>query len=139
MHVQRREFMQQDIRGMHVILRDVIFCAVQKFRETGCLKHNYEGPGPPIRCHIQHDEEILATIFNNPRTSVHCIAHDLSISRYAVNQVLHMNELHPYHFQRMQQQLPGDEQRIYFYEGIVIIGFYIYSIFNGTFIYNNRQ
>jgi hypothetical protein len=115
----------------HTILR-----AVQQLRETGCLVHNKVGV--PVRLRVQDEERILDSVYENPRTSVRCIAHEFGFSRYAVHHTLRVNQLHPYHYQRVQQLLPRDLQpRINFCEGIVIIDFLYSQSFMS--IINNRR
>lgn len=71
--------------------------------------------------HYRDEERILRAFEDNPGNSVRHAAQTLGISRHVVHRVLRQNELHPYHYQRVQQLLPRDaEQRIYFCEGIFI-------------------
>ncbi|XP_011687414.1 PREDICTED: uncharacterized protein LOC105449730 [Wasmannia auropunctata] len=53
----------------------------------------------------------------NPGNSVRRVARALDLSRCTVHHVLRRNGLHPYHYQRVQDLYPGDEEhRIYFCE-----------------------
>lgn len=74
------------------------------------------------RLDVNEEERILQLFEENPRTSVRRAAHLLGLSRNTIHRVLRRNRLHPNHFQRVQQLLPGDyEQRVHFCEGIFII------------------
>lgn len=106
--------------------RRTICRVVQKFRETGCLVHNTRAI--PVRRRVQDEERVLNLFFENPGMSVRRAACELHLSQHDVHRTLRDNQLHPYHYQRVQQLLPRDlEQRIYFCEGIVSFPFRIYD------------
>ncbi|EZA54488.1 hypothetical protein X777_05743, partial [Ooceraea biroi] len=66
------------------------------------------------------NQRVLDAFHENPGISVHRTALEFDLSRYEVHSILRQNELHPYHYQRVQQILPRDvEQRIYFCEGFL--------------------
>ncbi|EZA54928.1 hypothetical protein X777_05346, partial [Ooceraea biroi] len=63
---------------------------------------------------------VLDAFHENPGTSVRRTALEFGLSRSEAHSILRQNELHPYHYQRVQQILPRDvEQRIYFCEGFL--------------------
>lgn len=108
---------------------------VQQLRETGCLMHN-AGAGGPAIIDVRDEERILQEFYENPGTSVRRAARELQVARCAVQRVLRRNELHPYHFQRVQL-LPRDLQpRINFCGGIIIINFLYSRYFT---IYTNHR
>ncbi|EFN88324.1 hypothetical protein EAI_14917, partial [Harpegnathos saltator] len=95
-----------------------IFRVVQRLCETECLVHN--SPHMSVRRRLQDEERILDAFYENPGNSVRRAARELNLSQYNVHRTLREDQLHPYHYQRVQQLLPRDlEQRIYFCEGIV--------------------
>ena len=112
-----------------------IFRIVQQLRETGCLVHN---PGVGVRRYrVRNEEEILQVIYENPGMSVRRLAQNTGVSRDTVHRILRVNGLHPFHYQRVQQQLPRDaQQRVNFCGGIVINIVYIHGTFS---VFNNRQ
>lgn len=100
----------------------VILRCVQRAKETGSLLLNRRNAGAAVNIRVNEEERILQEFEENPGTSIRSVARLLELSRYAVHRTLRQNELHPYHYQRVQQLLPRDaEQRIYFCEGIFII------------------
>lgn len=100
----------------------VILRCVQRARETGSLLLNRRNAGAPLNTRADEDERILQEFEENSGNSVRRVARLLELSRNVVHRTLHINGLHPYHYQRVQQLLPRDaEQRIYFCEGIFII------------------
>ena len=112
-----------------------ILLVVQRLREKGCLIHNSRDAGAPVRRRVRREEEILQAFYDDPGNSVRRVARDLGVSRYSVHYVLRMKGLHPYHYQRVQQQLPGDaQQRVNFCAGIVVIVFFIRVTFNALVI-----
>lgn len=115
MRVPRLEFM-----------RSIKKCVRQKLRETGCLVHNRRDI--PVRRRVRDEERILDAFYENPNNSVRRAACEFRLSRYEVHRTLRENDLHPYHYQRVQQLLARDlEPRICFCEGIVITNF-LYSL-----------
>jgi len=102
--------------GANVILR-----CIRRARETGSLLPSWRNAGAPVRRRVIDEERILEEFGENPGTSVRRASNTLNLSNYMVNRTLHENGLHPYHYQRVQQLLPRDqEQRVYFCEGIFI-------------------
>ncbi|EZA47969.1 hypothetical protein X777_14652, partial [Ooceraea biroi] len=65
------------------------------------------------------EERVLDAFHENPGTSVCRTALEFGLSRSEVQSILRQNELHPYHYQRVQQILPRDVERIYFCEGFL--------------------
>lgn len=105
-----------------------IYRVVRQFRETTCLVHN-RGVVGPVRCRVRDEEAILQAVDEDPGISVRRLAHDTNISRTTVHRILRMNGLHPFHYQRVQQQLQGDaQQRVNFCEGTLSL--YIHGNFS---------
>lgn len=105
-------------RERHPTYRTILRC-IQRGAETGYLLPHRDNAGAPV--HYRDEERILRAFEDNPGNSVRHAAQTLGISRHVVHRVLRQNELHPYHYQRVQQLLPRDaEQSIYFCEGIFI-------------------
>ncbi|EZA46652.1 hypothetical protein X777_03909 [Ooceraea biroi] len=77
-----------------------IFRTVQQLRETGCLVHNTRGI--PVRRRVRDEERVLDAFHENPGTSVRRTALEFDLSWYEVHSILRQNELHPYHYQRVQ-------------------------------------
>lgn len=101
----------------HVILR-----CVQRLRETGSVMRDQRRIGAPMRLAINEEAMILRAFEEDPRSSVRRVARRLGFSRRAVYDTVRRNGLHPFHHQRVQQLLPGDEvQRMHFCQGICII------------------
>lgn len=104
--------------------RNTILRCIRRAQETGCMLLNRQFAGAQLRVRVEDEERILRAFEENPGNSVRHVARALGLSRYVVHNTLRRNGLHPYHYQRVQQLLPGDEeQRIYFCEGIFIIIF----------------
>ncbi|XP_026825139.1 uncharacterized protein LOC113561863 [Ooceraea biroi] len=102
-------------------LRRTILRNVQRLRETGSLLSNVR-PGRAVHLHVRDEERILREFERNPGYSVRRAANTLGISKDVIHRTLQRNRLHPYHYQRVQQLLPGDLQsRVFFCEGISII------------------
>jgi len=117
--IYTERFLGQD----HYPTKNTIASCVRRIRETGSVlpwtHHNCDAP-PRLR--VDDEERILQRFEEDPGCSVHRAARTLGYSRYAVHRTLRRNALRPYHYQRVQQLLAGDqEQRIYFCEGNLII------------------
>lgn len=81
--------------------------------------HN-RNAGAPVRRRVRDEERVLDAFYKNPGTSIRRTAYEFGLSRYEVHRIFRVNDLYPYHYQRVQQLLPKDLQpRIYFCEGIV--------------------
>jgi transcriptional regulator with GAF, ATPase, and Fis domain len=103
--------------GYNVFLR-----CIRRARETGSLLPHRRLAGVPAQCRVIDEERILQAFEENPGNSVRRVARTLGLSRSAVHRVLRRNGLHPFHYQRVQQLIAGDEeQRVYYCEGIFII------------------
>ncbi|KAL6417600.1 hypothetical protein ACFW04_012632 [Cataglyphis niger] len=59
---------------------------------------------------VNDEKKILVTIEENSQNSVRHLAETLGLSRHLVHRTLRQNGLHPYHFQRVQQLLPRDQE-----------------------------
>jgi len=100
---------------------NVILSCIRRARETGSLLPSWRNAGAPVRRRAIDEERILEEFGENPGSSVRRASNTLNLSKYMINRTLHENGLHPYHYQRVQQLLPRDqEQRVYFCEGIFI-------------------
>lgn len=102
---------------------NVINNCIRRARETGNLMPDYRNRGgAPERVTVQDEEEVLQDFEANPKNSVRRAAHTHELSRNTVHRILRRNNLHPFHYQRVQQLLQRDEApRVYFCEGILII------------------
>lgn len=110
--------------------RTVILRCVQRARESGDLIPNRRTVGRAVQNVVNDEERVLAAIENNPQISVRRLAETLGLSRHLVHRTLRQNGLHPFHFQRVQQLLPRDQEpRINFCEGIFIHLFYVFSCY----------
>jgi len=90
-------------------------------RFPGRERHPGVNAGAPVRRRVIDEERILEEFEENPGTSVRRASNALNLSKYVVIRTLHENGLHPYHYRRVQQLLPRDqEQRVHFCEGIFI-------------------
>ncbi|KAL6416733.1 hypothetical protein ACFW04_013191 [Cataglyphis niger] len=89
---------------------------------------------------VNDEKKILVTIEENSQNSVRHLAETLGLSRHLVHRTLRQNGLHPYHFQRVQQLLPRDQEpRINFCVSIFI---HLFNVFlnvtpNGVFNSHN--
>lgn len=77
-------------------------------RDIGYLVHNTVGV--PVRRRIQDEERVLDAFYENPGISIRSAVRELDFSRYDVHYTLRENQLHLYHYQRVQQLLPRDLQ-----------------------------
>lgn len=57
------------------------------------------------------EEAVVEAIQSNPRASTRAIARDIGVRHSSVWRVLHEQSLHPFHFQRVQTLVPGDDRR----------------------------
>ncbi|RLU25697.1 hypothetical protein DMN91_001854 [Ooceraea biroi] len=93
---------------------------IQRLRETGSVVPNRVRPGAVMRHDVRTEERILREFERNPRNSVRRVAGALGISNSLVHRTLRRSGLRSYHYQRVQQLLPGDAQpRIFFCEGFL--------------------
>jgi len=100
--------------------KKTILRVVQRLRETGCLMHNRVNQAVRRR-RVRDEKRVLDAFYENPGTSIRSAAREFGLSKYNVHRTLRENQLHPYHYQRVQQLLPKDlQQRINFCEGIII-------------------
>lgn len=87
-----------------------IFARVdQRLRETGTFTVNRINCGAQRNLRTpRFEEEVLHRCEENPRTSTRAIAHAMGTNHMSVWQVLHEQQLHPYHPQRVQAMGPAD-------------------------------
>jgi len=86
---------------------NVILGTVRRLHETGnVIPLQIEGR-PRIR-NPEMEENVLARVEANPRTSTRVIGRELGISHVYVHKILKQEKIHPYHFVRVQQLLPRD-------------------------------
>jgi len=113
-----------------------ILQCVQRLRETGSVLPNHLRPGRGLYRRVRDEEEVLREFERNPGNSIRRVAGALlGVSRSTIHRVLKENGLHPYHYQRVQQLLPGDaQQRVFFCEAISIV-LNIFSIFTCIYMY----
>lgn len=81
----------------------------QRLRDSGSLSANMRDTGRPRQVRIpDFDEDVLNAFEEYPSTSTRKVAHQMGVDRRLVWNVLHENDLHPYHKQRVQALSPGD-------------------------------
>jgi len=81
----------------------------------------------PVRRQVIINERVLREFEENLSFNIRRVARTLGITRDMVHRILKQNELHPFHYQRVQQLLPRDaEPRIYFCESIFIFHSFLY-------------
>jgi len=101
----RRDSPDADVR------RGRQFCNAYKdarLRETGSVLPNHLRPGRGLHRRVRDEEEVLREFERNPGNSIRRVADVLGVSRSTIHPILKENGLHPYHYQRLQQLLPGD-------------------------------
>ena len=96
-------------RERHPSFGTILRC-IRRGRETGSLLLNHHNAGAPMHHRVNVEERILRAFEENSGNSVRRVAHMLDVSRYVVHRTLRQNGLHPYHYQRVQQLLPGDAE-----------------------------
>ncbi|XP_018393522.1 PREDICTED: uncharacterized protein LOC108772487, partial [Cyphomyrmex costatus] len=87
---------------------NVILRCIRRLRETGSVLRIPHHNGGRMRVRVNVEERILEAFEENPRNSIRRAAHALGVSRFVVHRTLRENQLHPYHFQRVQQLLERD-------------------------------
>ncbi|EFN83343.1 hypothetical protein EAI_02152, partial [Harpegnathos saltator] len=95
--------------------RHTIVSCIARLKATGSvLRHTREDEGVQ---NVNAEERILHEFERDPGNSTRKVATALDVSRNLVRRTLWENNLRPYHFQRVQQLLPADEQkRVFFCE-----------------------
>jgi hypothetical protein len=78
----------------------------QRLLETGSVQKETKEVGPAHDVAVE--EDILHRVQENPETSTRQLAVETGMSRWKVHQVLKENQLHPYHFTKVQGLEPGD-------------------------------
>jgi len=104
-------------RERHPTFGTILRC-IRRSMETGSVLLNRENVGAPV--HHRIEERILRAFEDNPRNSVRRVADMFGMSSIVVHRLLRQNGLRPYHFQRVQQLLAGDGERINFCKGIYL-------------------
>lgn len=81
----------------------------RRLQENGMFSMTTVNRGAPrtVR-NVALEEEILRRVENNSQISIRTIANELHVSVDTVWQVLHTENLYPYHFQRVQALMRGD-------------------------------
>lgn len=73
------------------------------------MQKNTPGQGRPRTARtLERGEEVLQHFENNPSTSTRAAASSLRITRSLVHRILHDDEQHPYHRQKVHGLGPGD-------------------------------
>lgn len=82
----------------------------RRLRETGSFKPDKLGKSgrPRTTCTPEFEERVLDEIENHPEKSTRELALDFRVSNATVWKVLHEQQLHAYHYQRVQALLPQD-------------------------------
>jgi len=76
---------------------------------------------------VNIDERVLREFEENPSFNIRRVARIFGITRDMVHRILKQNGLHPFHYQRVQQLLPRDEEsRINFCKGIFIFHSFLF-------------
>lgn len=77
---------------------------VQRFRETGSVKHRpLEGHDHNERRNFIRENRVLARVHRNPNTSCRQISREINVPKTIVNRITRKNDLHPFHFTKVQQ------------------------------------
>ncbi|XP_018403097.1 PREDICTED: uncharacterized protein LOC108780024 [Cyphomyrmex costatus] len=103
-----RLYAEQFPRRAHPTYSVILRC-IRRLRETGSVLRIPHYDGGRMRVGVNMEERILEAFEENPRNSIRHAAHALEVSRLVVHRTLRENQLHPYHFQRVQQLLERDE------------------------------
>lgn len=83
-----------------------------RLRETGSFEARMNDTGAERRTRTRGMEEaVLLEVENDPGTSTRAIGARLGVSHSSVWRILHEDELHPYHVQRVQALSDGDYQQ----------------------------
>ena len=87
-----------------------MFTAIhRRLREHGSFTGRMAMAGRPRGVRDIIEEDVLDYFRNRPRSSTRAAARDMGIPNHMdVWRVLHDNQLHPYHFQKVQDLLPND-------------------------------
>lgn len=86
--------------NIHRRLRDIVTASITR-AEPHSVSPN----------HLDVDEEIIRNVTANPSISIRRLALQLNVSRYRIHQVLHKENLHPYHITPVQELLPIDHNK----------------------------
>ncbi|XP_070521818.1 uncharacterized protein [Cardiocondyla obscurior] len=103
----------------HPSYRTIIRC-VQRTRDTGSVIPRQRSVERAVLRNVEDEEEILRRFEDDPRSSIRRVARALGLPNALVHRVVREEGLHPYHYQRVQQLLPRDEeQRAIFCQGFL--------------------
>lgn len=81
---------------------------VQRLRDSGRIQPAHsEGPGRSARV-VDAEEQILEAIEIDPTLSTRQLGREFNVSNYVVWRTLRENQMHPYHYRRVQSLLPAD-------------------------------
>jgi hypothetical protein len=84
-----------------------------RLSENGSFKSNLNGQGrPSVVATPQLEVRVLNLVEENPSLSSRRIARQVGVRSHAtILRILHSQQLYPYHIQRVQALLPGDNER----------------------------
>ena len=91
--------------------RKTIARAHQRLRENGTLMPRPVNGRPRTTMTADVEEEVLARVAADPRTSTRQVAREMNISNSQVHGVLRKEKIHPYHFTRTQTLEPTDSEK----------------------------
>lgn len=84
----------------------------RRLREEGTFVVNRHNCGATrTRRTVDFEEEVLERVAENPSTSSRAIAHEMGVNHVSVWEVLHEQQLHPYHPQKVQAMVQADFPR----------------------------
>jgi len=91
--------------------RRMFITVTQRLRDTDNLRRNNGRDGGGQRLHHNIEDEVLDLVHANPEISSRGVSRIVGkISHTSVLKILHKNDYHPYHFQRVQGLMPADHQ-----------------------------
>ena len=86
---------------------------VQRFWESGTFTVNRADCGAPRRhCTLNFEEDVLHHVEETPSTSTQTIVHVMGVPQSPIWEVLHEQQVHPYHPQRVHAMGPVDFARL---------------------------
>lgn len=87
--------------------RKLFSCLFSRLRETGNFRPKRHYGRPVVRT-AQQEEMVLDLVKDDPTTSIRRISTNVGLNQRTVFNILHEQQLYPYHFTPVQNLLPGD-------------------------------
>ena len=104
-----KKMYREKFPNRHHPSRQVFISFSRRMRETGSLQPRNEGPGNMRTTRTpDFEEEVLERVAADPTTSTRRIARAMGAAQSSVWRVLHEQQLHPYHPQRVHALLLTD-------------------------------